>query len=48
MCNLNNSIKREAQKHGIDWRLWELHAEYHKENGKRKPRDLVDLLEVVL
>jgi len=44
LCKLNKSIIEEAKRLGIDHRLDELHAEYHRLNGKRPPRDLVDLL----
>ena len=45
MCSLNNNIRKEAKRLGIENRLVELDREYHISRGKRKPRDFVDLLE---
>lgn len=45
MCSLNQMIIEEAKKLGIFHRLDELDEEYHNCKGKRKPRDIVELVE---
>jgi len=45
MCKLNECIRKEARKLGIEHRLDELDREYHYCKGRRKPRDIVDLVE---
>ena len=45
MCRLHHLIIEEARKLGILYRLDELDREYHNCKGKRKPRDIVDLVE---
>lgn len=45
MCRLNNRIIKEAKRLGILHRLNELHDEYHRFNGRHKPKDLIELLE---
>jgi len=45
MCKLNGAIIKEARRLGISHRLDELDREYHYCKGRKKPRDLVDLVE---
>jgi len=45
LCRLNKNIVKEAKRLGIASRLEELHSEYHRFNGDRPPKDLVELLE---
>lgn len=48
MCLLDNGIYLEANIHNVSYKVVdELHAEYHRLNGKRPPSCFAELLEVV-
>ncbi|MCK4364630.1 MAG: hypothetical protein KAW45_01125 [Thermoplasmatales archaeon] len=45
MCKLCNKVMKEADEHFLAWRLEELHFEYHRCNGSKRPMNLIDLLD---
>jgi len=47
LCNLNEKIKREARRHGIYHRLWELEMEL-KKDGKKPPKTFEELIDRVV
>jgi len=47
LCDVNEEIKREARRHGIYHRLWELEMEL-KKDGKKPPKTFEELIDRVV